>query len=158
MDLEVKPDTERSLEDIAQDLAGGGMGKRLGLGKNELETALAVANTRLNSGDPFKAFELYSMIVLCSPMEIEHQAGLANCALQIQEYTLALNAASAMVALAPKDERGYYFSAAACLGLEAYDEAFEDVVDAMSFAREAGNSEIYVAAERLHQQLAARNQ
>lgn len=127
----------------------GALAQELGLGEKELGLALAVANVKLKSGNPEKALSMYAMLVLCKPTDVEYQCGLANCALQMHEYELALQAASAIVGLSPADCRGYYFSGAACLGLGHLDEAREDIADALSFAENSAHPDIHDASRKL---------
>lgn len=138
--------TEQQLDEL---LLNGALANELGLGERELGLALAVANMKLKSGNAEKALALYAMLVLCRPLDVEYQCGLANCALQMQEYEIALQAASAIVGLAPSDCRGYYFSGAACLGLGQFSEAREDIADALMFAENSLHKDIYDAAHKL---------
>ncbi len=142
--------------DLTQLLQGGVLAKELNLGPAEMRLALGVAKLKLNTGQPERALQMYTMLVLCDPLNIEHQCGLANCAVQMQEHELALQAASSMIANAPRDCRGYYFSTVACMGMGHFEEAREDVVDALDFALQSDNSEIFEAASRLNEQLNAK--
>ncbi len=139
--------------DLTQLLHDGAIAKELNLGPAELQLALGVANLKLNTGQPERALQMYTVLVLCDPLNIEFQCGLANCAIQMQEHELALQAASSMIANAPRDCRGYYFSAVACLGMRQLEEAREDIVDAMDLARQNNDPDIFEAASRLNEQL-----
>lgn len=141
------------LTELLQD---GVIAKELNLGPAELDLALGVANLKLNSGHPEQALKMYTMLVLCDPSNVEYQCGMANCAVQIQEHELALQAASAMIATAPRDCRGYYFSTVACMGMGQFEEAREDVADALEWAGQNKNAEVFAAASRLHDQLNAK--
>ncbi len=134
-------------------LLSGALSKELGLGERELGLALGVANLKLRSGNPSKALQMYAMLVLCKPTNVDFQCALANCALQLQEYEVALQAASAVVAMAPADCRGYYFSGAACLGLGQFGDAKEDIVDAITFAENSPHQDIHAACLKLNTQL-----
>src|SRR5262245_59355174 len=118
-------------------IAQGAIRKELGLELSDLKPALDIARNLLQRGSRAEAIRMYVALVLCEPANIDFQVGLANCALQIGENHLALHAASAVVALAPADPRGYYLSGRACIGLGHYAEADEDLRDAVEFARRA---------------------
>ncbi len=135
---------------LADLILEGALGKELGLGDRELGLALAVANMKLKSGNAEKALSMYAILVLCKPLDVEYQCGLANCAVQMQEYEMALQAASAIIGLAPRDCRGYYFSGAACLGLGKISEAREDVSDAMKFAENTADRAFLEASQKLN--------
>jgi len=92
-------------------------------------------------------------LVLCEPTNIDFQVGLANCALLLNQHHLALQAASAIVALAPSDARGYFLSGRACLALGHYAEAAEDLRDAVEFGRNARDPVIAEEASQLLQKL-----
>ncbi|WP_341367299.1 hypothetical protein [Yoonia sp. BS5-3] len=136
-------------------LLDGAFAKELGLGTRELDTALAAANAKLQAGNHDKALSMYAMLVLCRPQNVNYQCALANCALKMQEYEMALQAASAAVALDPRDCRGYYLSGAACFGLGHLDEAREDIADALSFAEGSPHRDVLEASRRLDMQLNA---
>lgn len=107
---------------------------RLGLESIDLRIGLDVARAQLQKGNVNEAFRTYATLVLCDPFDPELQVGVANCALHIQEYALALQAASAVVALVPSDPRGYCLSAKACIGLGQPQEAHEDLTSALELA------------------------
>ncbi len=138
-------DDTPSLTDL---LLTGAMAQELGLGEKELGLALAVANMKLKSGKAEEALSMYAILVLCKPMDVEYQCGLANCALLMNEYEMTLQAASAIVRLAPSDCRGYYFSGVACLGLGHLDEAREDIADALTFAQSGTHPDIHDASRK----------
>ncbi|MGJ0508141.1 MAG: hypothetical protein ACR652_13650 [Methylocystis sp.] len=98
---------------------------------------------------------MYSVIVLCEPTNPEFQLGLANCAMQLGDQHLALQAASATIAFDARNARGYYISGRACLALGYRAEAEEDLMDAVSFGRGSRDSNVVEEAERLLKQLAA---
>ncbi len=130
-------------------LLDGVIALEIGFGRSELDIALATANQRLLSGDSKKALEIYAFLVFLQPLEVEYQCGLANCAIQLREYEIALYASSSIVGLAPLDCRGFYFSAAACLGLGLLDEAREDIAYALALAKNESDKSFYEASHRL---------
>jgi Flp pilus assembly protein TadD len=141
------------LDQAVTDIFNGKVASDLGLDAADLEVALEVANNQLKNGKAHEAVRMYAVLTVCSPREVKFHAGLANCAIQMQEYALALHAASAIVALEPSNPRGYYFSGAACLGLGHKEEAEEDLQDAMDFARKSSDSEIFSESMKLMQRL-----
>lgn len=131
------PDTgERATElgEAQRLIAQGAVRKALGLEPVDLRLGLDVARNQLQKGAPIEAFGTYAALVVCDPSDPELQAGLANCALLLGENSLALHAASAIVALAPSDPRGYFFSGRACLAMGQLAEATEDLTEAIRLA------------------------
>ena len=148
-------DTPANLSEAQRLLVGGAIRKKLGLESMDLHLGLDLARNQMQRGATTEAFRTYVALVLCDPSDPELQIGLANCALQVGEDELALQAASAVVALAPSDPRGYYLSGRACVGLGHYPEAKEDLTDALTFARSAKNAVIFEEADKLLKKLAA---
>ena len=146
------PASTASLEKL---IATGGIRASLGLEPVDLRLGLDFARSQLQRGATQEAFRTYVALVLCDPSDPELQIGLANCALLIQENALALQAASAAVALTPKDPRGYYLSGRACFCLGHLQEAEEDLSDALALAREARNSTVYGETDQLLTRLRA---
>jgi Flp pilus assembly protein TadD len=136
-------------------ILAGAIREDLGLDAEDLRLGLTVARNQLLRGAKQEALRTYVALVLCEPMNGDFQAGLANCAAQLGEHHLTLQAASALIALQPRDPRGYYLSGRACLALGHRAEAKEDLTDALSFARAAKEGEIAQEAEKLLKQLAA---
>lgn len=130
-------------------LANGQIRKNLGLSVAELSVGLNVAKAMLQRGAPDEALQIYLALVLCDPKVVDFQIGLANCALEVDQAPLALQAASVAVALAPTDPRGYLVSGRACIALGAMREAIEDFADAQVKAKEARDTEIYAQASSL---------
>ncbi len=130
-------------------LLAGAIGKDLGLTSEDLQLGLALARQRLMRGAKPEALRLYVALVLCEPMNAEFQSGLANCALELGDYHLALQAASVVIALEPSNCRGYFFSGRACLALGYRDEAKEDLSDAVEFGRAAKDSLVVTQGEKL---------
>ncbi len=133
-------------------ILSGMIGEALGLQPNDLRLGLDVAKNQLERGRPAEALKSYAMLVLCEPTNVDFQVGLANCALRLEEFHLALQAASAVVAMRPRDPRGYLLSGRACIGLSAPAEAREDLTDALAFAKAAGDATLAAEAERLLKQ------
>lgn len=153
MDAASKPANGLSQE--VADFIGGGLRKELGLETIDLMPGLEVAKNHLKRGAIPEAMRIYATLVLCEPTNVDFQVGLANCALLAEENHLALQAASAVVALAPADPRGYFLSGRACLGLGSFQEAAEDLTDAVEFGRKARNATIVNEANVLLQKVAA---
>jgi hypothetical protein len=131
----------------------GALRKELGLEAIDLKAGLAIAKNHLSRGATVEAMRTYVALVLCEPMNVDFQVGLANCALLIEEYPLALQAASAVVALAPRDPRGYLLSGRACLGMGQLAEAAEDLRDAVEHGRNARDAAIVNEASGLLQKI-----
>jgi tetratricopeptide (TPR) repeat protein len=133
----------------------GGVRKELGLESVDLRPGLDIAKNHLKKGAMAEAMQTYVALVLCEPMNIDFQVGLANCAVQMQENHLALQAASAIIALAPTDPRGHFLSGRASLGLGFYTEATEDLQKAMELAQQSRDAVIVNEANDLLQKAAA---
>ncbi|PDT90807.1 pathogenicity island protein [Bradyrhizobium sp. Y36] len=134
----LKPDTGERVTELGEAqrlIAQGAVRKALGLEPVDLRLGLDIARNQLQKGAPIEAFQTYAALVVCDPSDPELQAGLANCALLLGENSLALHAASAIVALAPSDPRGYFLSGRACLAMGQLTEANEDLTEAMRLAR-----------------------
>jgi Flp pilus assembly protein TadD len=145
----------QSDEAMMRALVEGSMRKELGLQPGDLRIGLNVAKNLLDRGSAAEALRIYIALVLCAPTEIDYQVGLANCALQLGEHHLALQSASAIVALAPRDPRGYFLSGRACLGMGALKEAEEDLRDAVEHGRNARDATIVNLANTLLGKFAA---
>lgn len=115
-------------------LLRGELRAKLGLSTEQLRIGLSVARNHLTRGAPLEALRIYVAMVLCEPSNVEFQIGLANCAGLLGEHHLALQAASAVIALAPKDARGYLLSGRSCMMISAFSEAKEDLEDALALA------------------------
>lgn len=148
------PGAQASDDAVAQFL-GGQFGKQLGLTPEDLRVGLSVARNHLTRGAPDEALKIYVALVLCDPMNVDHQVGLANCASFMGEHHVALQAASAVVALAPSDPRGYLISGRSCLMIGSLDEAREDLDDALRHARATGNDAVSSEATMLLERLSA---
>jgi tetratricopeptide (TPR) repeat protein len=135
--------------------ADGAIRKQLGLQSIDLQAGLEIAKNYLKRGAHLEAMRTYVALVLCEPMNVDFQVGLANCALQMNQHHLALQAASAVVAMAPSDARGYFLSGRACLALGHLAEASEDLRDAIEKAKNSQDKVIVTEATQLLQKLAA---
>jgi Flp pilus assembly protein TadD len=136
-------------------IASGAIRKGLGLESIDLRFGLELARSQLQRGATTEAFRTYVALVLCDPSDPDLQIGLANCALQVKEPELALQAASAAVALQPTNPRGYYLSGQACFALGHFAEAEEDLTDAIAWARKAKDSVLFAEADQLLTKLRA---
>jgi Flp pilus assembly protein TadD len=133
-------------------LLDGELRKRLGLTPEQLRIGLMVARNHLTRGAPADALKIYVALVLCDPLNVDFQVGLANCASVLGEHHVALQAASAVIALAPADPRGYLLSGRSCMMLGNYAEAREDLGDALTFAN--GNETVAAEASHLLERIA----
>jgi len=115
-------------------LLRGELRDKLGLSSEQLRIGLTLARNHLTRGAPVEALRIYVALVLCEPTNVDFQIGLANCAGLLGEHHLALQAASAVIAHAPKDARGYLLSGRSCMMIGAFDEAKEDLDDALALA------------------------
>jgi Flp pilus assembly protein TadD len=122
-----------SAEDLAQ-LLSGGLRDELGLTSDVLAVGLAIAANHLSRGAHGEAMRIYVGLVMCEPMNVDFQVGLANCANQMGEQSVALQAASVAIMLAPSDPRGYLLSGRSCMMMGNVDEAREDLHDALTYA------------------------
>ncbi len=141
-----------TLEDIVLHAA---VSKELGLEPKDLEIGLEVARNKLNSGAPEEALRLYGALVLCDPVNVQFQIGLANCAIHVHEYHLALQAASVVIALDTQNPIGYFLSGSACMFLGHLDEAVEDLTDAARHALEQRDAKIKNEADAMLRKVAA---
>jgi hypothetical protein len=115
---------------------------------------LTVARNHLSRGSYAEAFRIYASLVLCEPLNVDFQVGLANCAGLMGEHHVALQAASAIIALAPADPRGYLLSGRSCLMIGSFAEAQEDLNDAVRHAEAAGSDVVTREARHLLDRLA----
>jgi Flp pilus assembly protein TadD len=130
-------------------IASGAIRRGLGLESVDLRFGLELARGQMKRGAMQEAFRTHVALVLCDPSDVELQIGLANCALQVEENELALQAASAAIALAPDSPRSYYLSARACIALGHLAEAEEDLADAAALARKARDGQMFAEADQL---------
>jgi Flp pilus assembly protein TadD len=144
-----------TLSEAERLVASGAIRRGLGLESVDLRFGLDLARNQLQRGATAEAFRTYIALVLCDPSDAEFQVGLANCALVVGENELALQAASAAIALQPTNPRGLYLSGQACMALRQFVEAREDLADAIELARQTKNSMIVLEAEKLLTKLRA---
>lgn len=112
----------------------------LGLEVEHLLPGLDIAANLLRRGQHEEALRTCSVLVLCDPMEIRFQHGLATCALETEDFPIAALAASAIVAGDPDNPEGYLISGRAFLGMRDFDIAVEDFREAVRLAEQAGDA------------------
>lgn len=148
-EISTAPESRVDGGDLAARLLDGELRKQLGLSSEQLRVGLAVARNHLARGAYAEAFRIYASLVLCDPMNVDFQVGLANCAGLMGEHHVALQAASAIIALAPADPRGYLLSGRSCLMIGSFAEAQEDLTDAMRHAEITGSDVVTREARHL---------
>ncbi|MFD2251812.1 tetratricopeptide (TPR) repeat protein [Pseudochelatococcus lubricantis] len=146
--IESAPIEPSGIESLAP---GQSIREYLGLQIAHLLPGLDVAAGMLRRGEHDQALRTYATLVLCDPSEIRFQIGLATCALEIREFHIALQAASAVIASAPDSPMGYLISGRASLGLLDFDAAIDDLQDAIRVARETGDDAVAKEAAALLQ-------
>jgi Flp pilus assembly protein TadD len=134
---------------VKTEVAQGAILRAIGLDRDTLRLGLDVARNHMQRGAYHDAFQAYVTMVICDPMEVDFQIGLANCALYISENELALQSASAVISLAPEDPRGYFLSARACLAIGAFYDAREDLQEAIKLATEQNDEVVLSQAMRV---------
>lgn len=140
---------------MVEALLGGQLRQDLGLKTQDLRIGLTVARNLLNRGQHGEAMRLYAVLVLCEPTEVDFQVGLANCASAMGEHHMALQAASAVIALAPSDPRGYLLSGRSCLHIGSIAEAEQDLGDALGLAEQSGHDVVRGEAAMLLERISA---
>ncbi|WP_294641429.1 hypothetical protein [uncultured Aureimonas sp.] len=132
----------RSADETAalEAVTAGALGRDLGLTPAHLDVALRIADGLRRRGAHAEALRMCATIVLCEPRRFEFQAALAACALEADQPYVAIQAAAAMIAEAPRDPRGYLLSGRACLRAGEWAEAIEDLSNAADRANEAGRA------------------
>ncbi len=137
------------LEQNIKALALGGVRKQLGLEQEDLKPGLVMAKGLMDAGRWDKALEVFLGLILLDPADVDVQLGLSNCALQLQQYSLAIEAASAAMVLSPSNPRSYYYSGAACLALGHIAEAREDLEETVRLCTTREFAELAVYAKKL---------
>ncbi|MEM6677611.1 MAG: pathogenicity island protein [Pseudomonadota bacterium] len=127
----------------------GGLAAHLDVDPKDLRLGLEVAKAHRDRGDVAGAMRIYAALSLCDMNEPDYQQGIADCAYAMGEFGLALNAASALIALAPKRAVGYYLSGAACLAMGHEAEAKEDLTEAKKLALESRDTMVHAEADKL---------
>ena len=143
------------MTEAQRNIMTGSVRKALGLESDDLRLGLRLAANRMRRGAASEALRVYVALVLCEPMNGEFQVSLANCALQLGEFCLALQAASVVIAVEPENHRGYYLSGRACLALGHSAEAEEDFRRALDLAKKAKDSCLFSEIDLLLKRLAA---
>ncbi len=130
--IEPQPAPAPELDDEAalRALLAGKIAGELGLTGDDLRIGLTIARNLMKRGAHAEALRAYGVLVLCEPTNIDFQIGLANCASMVGAHLVAIQAASALIVLAPRDPRGYLLSARGCLGISDLAAAREDLEDA----------------------------
>jgi predicted Zn-dependent protease len=123
--------------------------KRLGLQPGDLYGAANAATAALHSGDRDTAFRAFAHLVLLDPANADFHAGLAEAALAMEGYELALQSASVVVASRPDAPDGYYLSARACLGMGEHGLALEDLAEVERHATKPGQQSFLAAAQKM---------
>lgn len=136
-------------------IAGGAIRDLVGLSSEHLRLGLTIAANQLKRGAKAEAMRIYAALVLCEPMNVDFQFGLANCALSLRANHLALQAASLVVALEPTKPRGYYLSGRACLALGHFSEAEEDMRKALKYAKETKSADFFQRADEILKKLSS---
>lgn len=150
----IMAETDES-EAFLKGFLGGELGRKLGLSTEQLRVGLAVAQNHIARGAYSEAFRMYMSLVLCDPMHVDFQVGLAQSAALLGEHHVAIQAASAVIALAPRDPRGYLLCGRSCFAISSYPEAHEDLSEALRLARETGDEALAREADALIQRVAA---
>jgi predicted Zn-dependent protease len=143
--------------DFTNDFVNGDLRKKLGLNVKDLRVGLDVAQVMLQRDDTSGAMRIYLALVLCEPKEVDFQVGLANCALLMNEPHVALQAASVVIALSPRDPRGYFLSGRSCMDIGSRTEAKEDFADAIRWGKAANDAGIVAQAQVFLDVLEAKN-
>lgn len=108
--------------------------ERLGLTEAHFHGVYSAAMERLAGGDVDSAFRDFANLVLLAPTSVQFQLGLAQAALRAGVPELAMQAAAAIIALAPDRPEGFLLSGQACLAMDERDLALEDLNDAIAKA------------------------
>ena len=109
-------------------------------------TAIAHAATVQPLVEPGERMRRAAVLSLLDPTDPALQGEFSEAALAAGEPEVALQAASALVALAPRDPRGFELSARSCAALGLIAEAREDATDAQVRARDARDADAFARA------------
>lgn len=123
--------------------------QRLGLQRNDLHGAAKAADAALQSGNLEQAFKSYAHLVMLDPTNADFHAGLAEVALDLGHFAMALQSASVVVATRPTAPEGYFLSARACIGMDEPTLALEDLAETERWAVKAGKPAYTAAAQKL---------
>lgn len=135
--------------DVKAELVDKSLAGRLGLAEADLYGAVQAAAEALQAGDLDRAFRGFAYLVVLDPTNPTYHIGLANVALGLEQFAIALQSASVVVASRPRSAEGYHLSARACLGMGEPALALEDLAEVERLAQEAGQAEWAVAAQKL---------
>lgn len=132
--------------------------REIGLDRQDLQVALRVARGQAEQANFTDALRSYSAIMMCDPEDVDAQVGFAGCAIELDLFEAALQAAAIVMASAPADPRGHLLSGLACRGLGLDDEARRDFVEAERAAEAAGMAALAAEAGRRLAALDARSE
>lgn len=122
--------------------------KALGIDKDTLQYGLGIAKAYLMKGEKEEALRTYAYMVMLDPLNLDFQFGLANCALAMEHYPMASQAASAIISIDPTHARAYYVSGRCSFALGNKEEALEDLRKAVEFGKQAKDDIIVKEAGR----------
>jgi predicted Zn-dependent protease len=108
--------------------------ERLGLSEAHFHGTYSQAMEKLAAGDLQAAFRDIAILVLLAPTSVNFQMGLAQIALRAGVPELAMQAAAAIIAIAPDRPEGFLLSGQACLAMDEPELAREDLQDAITRA------------------------
>lgn len=138
-----------------QDFMDGGIRDAVGLTSDALRFGLSVAKREMDRGDHATALGTYASLAACEPATVDYHVGMANCAVRLELYELGLSAATAALALAPRDPRGWLLSGRCCLALGRREQAREDLDTAADLGLATRAAPLVAEARRLLGVLAA---
>lgn len=117
----------------------------VGLTREDVRAVAHVATVR-PLVDPGERLRRAALLSLLDPGDPALQGEFATAALAAGEPEVALQAASALIALDPRGFRGFELSARACMALGLVAEAREDADDARMRARDARDPDAFQRA------------
>lgn len=135
--------------EIKQALIDTPLFERLRLKRDDLHGAVRSAEASVQSGNLEAAFKSYAYLVMLDPTNADHHCGLAEVALDLGRFEMALQSASVVVAMRPASPEGYFLSARACIGMEEPALAREDLDETERWAAKSGKTAYAAAAHRL---------
>ncbi|KAB0676863.1 hypothetical protein [Aureimonas leprariae] len=121
----------------------------LGLRSGDLDAGLTVGANLRRKGEGIEALRLFATMALCEPTNFSYQLALADCAAELDQPYLAIQAAAVLITLEPKDPRGYFISGRSCLQANLPAEAREDLSRAVSLSEAAGIAPLADECRRL---------
>ena len=146
MDTTINPASVQPPHDA---MVGQELARQCGITTDDLNAVAHVAHTRLAAGAVEEAQKIYAILVVLEPAQTGYQVGLADAAMLAGNADLALQAAAAIISIAPADPRGYFLSGRACLALGMLDEAREDLSEAIDLARTGRDSAMFEKANAM---------